>query len=748
VDPDLYPNSIWTDLLSKHTQNQRYTVNIRGGSEKNKFFVSGAFYDEAGIYKSNPIEDYNANIGLKRYDLRSNVDMNITHSTKLSVDMSGQYKRMNDPGASSSDIFENIVLFPTHLVPMRWSDGSASVTKTDGAGRYNPYNLLNYTGYTKSWTASIQSKVALEQQLDFITKGLSIKGSMSFDADFSSFVARTMSPDKYYVIGRDSNGKLIKVLISAGTALGDVSLSSTNGTKNIYIESQLNYNRTFADKHAVQALLVYNQREIQYQNVSGIALLPHRQQNVVFRGTYAYDGRYVVEGSFGATGSENFAPGHRWGIFPAFGVAWNAHAEKFMSSLQNVVNKLRLRASYGITGNDNTGSDRFTYRESLTNSGVNYIGLQAGANGGATNDYGGLYENTFAALDLTWEKERKTNFGLDLGMFRGRIDLTADYFSNRRYDILIERVTIPTSTGFRKNPWQNFGIMSNKGADMSITLKQKFGDVNLSAIGNFTFAKNKVVEMDEVPKAYPWLRATGVSNGTPRVYIADGLFHNSDFNITTNSDGSHTYKLKDGIATYSPDVKPGDIRYKDLNGDGKIDDLDMTFRSGLYPSNPEIVYGFGLNADYKGFYADVFFQGQAKASTDLHSVTDYFIPFALGRDQSSARLEASNHWKANDPDNDNVLYPRLHTTEYANNTLYSTWWYRSASFLRLKNVELGYKFDEKLTRKLKLQGLQLYVQGTNIAVWDHIKLWDPEILNSGATYPICGTWTMGLNIIF
>jgi hypothetical protein len=206
--------------------------------------------------------------------------------------------------------------------------------------------------------------------------------------------------------------------------------------------------------------------------------------------------------------------------------------------------------------------------------------------------------------------------------------------------------------------------------------------------------------------------------------------------------------LKDGIATYSPDVKPGDIRYKDLNGDGKIDDLDMTFRSGLYPSNPEIVYGFGLNADYKGFYADVFFQGQAKASTDLHSVTDYFIPFALGRDQSSARLEASNHWKANDPDNDNVLYPRLHTTEYANNTLYSTWWYRSASFLRLKNVELGYKFDEKLTRKLKLQGLQLYVQGTNIAVWDHIKLWDPEILNSGATYPICGTWTMGLNIIF
>ena len=349
---------------------------------------------------------------------------------------------------------------------------------------------------------------------------------------------------------------------------------------------------------------------------------------------------------------------------------------------------------------------------------------------------------------MTWEKERKINVGLDLGMFRGRIEMTADYFTNRRSDILIERVTIPTATGFRNNPWQNYGITSNKGFDASLTLKHKIGDVNLSAIGNFTYAKNKIIEMDEVPQAYSWLAATGTSIGTPKVYIADGLFSNADFDITTHSDGSHGYTLKQGIPTYSSDVKPGDIKYKDLNGDGKINDSDMTYYSGLYPSNPGIIYGFGLNAEYKGFYAEVFFQGQAKASTNMKSNTSYFVPFDLGRDQSSARLEAADHWRANDPDNMNVLYPRLHTNEYSNNVLQSTWWYRSANFLRLKNVEIGYEFNKKWIRSLRMQSLQLYVQGTNVAVWDHIKLWDPEILNSGATYPICGTWTMGLNITF
>ena len=231
VDPDLYPNSIWTDLLSKHTENQRYTINFRGGSEKTRFFVSGAYYQENGIFKSNPLDNYDANIGLKRYNLRSNVDMDITPTTKLSVDMSGQYKTQNNPGNTSDQIFKHIVLFPTHLVPFLWSDGTAAVCSTDADGRYNPYNLLNYSGYSKGWSAALQTKATLKQQLDFITKGLSIQGSISFDADYSSTRKRTMSPDKYTVSGRNEDGSLNKSLFAEGSPLGDVAFSATSGTK-------------------------------------------------------------------------------------------------------------------------------------------------------------------------------------------------------------------------------------------------------------------------------------------------------------------------------------------------------------------------------------------------------------------------------------------------------------------------------------------------------------------------------------
>lgn len=758
-DTDLYPNSIWTDLLSKHTENQRYTINFRGGSEKTRFFVSGAYYQENGIFKSNPLEDYDANIGLKRYNLRSNVDMDITPTTKLSVDMSGQYKTQNNPGNSSDQIFKHIVLFPTHLVPFLWSDGTAAVGSTDADGRYNPYNLLNYSGYSKQWSAALQTKATLKQQLDFITKGLSIQGSISFDADYSSTRKRSMSPDKYTVSGRNEDGSLNKSLFAEGSPLGDVGFNGTSGTKKIYIEAQLNYARTFGKKHDVTGVVVYNQKETEYQGsknssgtdvVGGLKLLPYRKQNVVARGTYTYDGRYVLEASFGATGSENFAQGNRWGIFPAVGGAWNVHSEQFMQkdNILNILNKLRFRASYGITGNDNTGSDRFVYRELLTDSGSMNLGLNQGTNGGPTKDWGRIYENTFAAPSLTWEIEKKANFGIDMGLFRGRVDITADYFTNRRENILIERVTIPTATGFRNNPWQNFGITTNKGVDASLVVKHNVGDWSFSGRGNITYAVNKIVEKDEIPQIYPWLAQTGTAIGVNKIYIADGLFTNDDFNISQNADGSYNYQLKDGIPTYDSNVKPGDIKYKDLNNDGTINDNDQSYYSGIHPNNPQLVYGFGANVQYKGIYVGVFFQGVGKTSVNMKANTSYFIPFANGKDQSSAREQASDHWSASNPDNTNVLYPRLHTNEYANNTLNSTWWYRNGNFLRLKNVELGYQFDKRLVQKWRMQNLRVYLQGSNLAVWDNIKMWDPEIGNSGAKYPLNATWTVGLDVTF
>lgn len=753
VDPDLYPNAMWTDLLKNHTQNQRYTINFRGGSEKTKFFVSGAYYSEDGIFKSNPLDDYNANIGLKRYNLRSNVDMDITRTTKLSIDMSGQYKTKNNPGYSSDNIFQQIITLPTHVIPFQWSDGTASAISGEAASsadRHNPYNLLNHSGYSKSWSAALQTKVTLKQQLDFITKGLSIQGSLSFDANFSSALKRSMTPETWSIKGRDEEGELIKELINSGSPLSDATYSSSSGTKKIYIEAQINYARTFAQKHAVTGTFVYNQKETQYQNTSGTGLLPYRKQNIVMRGTYMYDGRYTLETNFGATGSENFAPGHRWGIFPSVGVAWNVHSEAFMQkdNILDIVSKLRLRASYGLTGNDDTGSSRFVYRELLTDSGNSYLG-SSGSGGAPSNNYGKVYENTFAAPNLSWEVEKKMNIGLDLGLFRGRVDITADYFKYRRDNILIERVTIPTATGFRNNPWQNFGITDNEGFDASLVFKHNIGDWTLSARGNITYAINKIVEKDEIPQQYPWLIQTGSSIGVNKIYVADGLFTNQDFIITQEADGSYSYKLKEGIPTFDANVKPGDIKYKDLNNDGNIDSMDQTYYAGNYPNNPQIVYGFGLNVQYKGIYAGVFFQGVGRRSVNLKYSNDYFIPFHTGVEDSSARTEAFDHWSAANPNNINVLYPRLHTSAYNNNEQNSTWWYRSGDYLRLKNVELGYQFDKRLIRKWRMQNLRVYVQGSNVAIlFDKIKYWDPEVGNSGSRYPINATWTVGLDVTF
>ena len=755
ADPDLYPNVNWMDLLNSHSHNERYTLSFRGGSEKTRFFVSGAYYSENGIFKSNPIEQYDANIGLQRFNLRSNIDMRLTKTTNLSVDMSGQYLKRNAPGRSSDDLFSALTLFPTHLIPMYYSDGTSSDHSLAAEGRYNPYNLLNQSGYTKQWKAFIQSKVTLEQQLDFFTKGLSVKGSISFDADFTSTMKRAKTAHTFYATGRDENGQLVKQTINDGSALANPTYSASGGTKKIYMEASLNYSRRFVEKHDVNGMVLYMQKETQYQNQSdGLKLLPYRKQSLVARASYGFDNRYMLEASFGATGSENFASGHRWGIFPAVGGAWYISHEKFMQPVAETLSKLKLRASYGITGNDNLGSgDRFPYRESLStgDSGYNF-GLTPGTNGGATNSPGnGITEDVFPALGLSWEKETKLNLGLDLGLFNGRVDLTVDWFSNRRSNILIQRVTIPTATGFRKNPYQNFGITTNKGLDGSLLLKQRAGQVNLSFRGNFTYARNQVTERDEIPQIYDWLNATGQRIGQPKIYLAEGLYTPDDFLITTDPEtGAQNFELRPELPKPSANVAPGDIKYKDLNGDQLIDSYDKTYNNPYYSTNPQIVYGFGLNADYKGFFAGIFFQGVAQASTNLLTKVANFVPFYNGKDSSSGRVEALNRWMASDPYNQNVLFPRMHPGKFTHNLEESTWWYRNAGFLRLKNVEFGYEFSKDLIRNLKMQNLRLYVQGTNLAVWDHIKYWDPEIgsSNSGARYPICGTWTIGMEVTF
>ena len=765
VDTDLYPNTDWLDMLKDHTNVGRYTINFRGGGERVKFFVSGAYYTENGLYNSNTVENYDANLKYERYNLRSNIDMQLTKTTDMSVDLSGIFVKQNAPLTTADNMWSIISMSPRYLFPMVYSDGTFAEHPMYSAGtvgtaeRANPYNLLNNMGYTKNWEVTVQSKVLLTQNLDVFTKGLSWRGAMGFDALTQGRLNRLKEANSFYATGRNANGNLIFNQIRAGSALSNPIASNNSGERNVYIETALDYKRTFDKKHDVTGLVLYNQKEKQYQVRSiGLEMLPYRKQSIVARATYGYDKRYLLEASMGMTGSENFAQGHRWGTFPAIGVAWWASHEKFWESLQNAVNKLKFRVSYGKTGNDVLSDDmsRFPYRERVNDADLGYNFTWTGGAGVSNNGQGsgspgaGIVESDYATPTLSWEIEDKFNTGIDIGFLNGRIDASIDYFYNERHNILIRRQTIPTAAGLRVAPMQNFGRTRNQGVDLNLVAQQAIGDLMLTGRLNYTYTKNKVVEYDEIPQSYAYQAYTGQSIGQPSMYIAEGLFTPDDFIITVNPNGSESYALKPGIPDPGLTVAPGDIRYRDLNGDGRIDNYDQTYLNGFYPTNtPGIIYGYGLAADWKGFNVGVFFQGSAHISTYLLNKVENFYPFQRSITDAALREEAMNRWRYEDPYNQDVLFPRLRTAGNGNNTRTSTWWYRDASYLRLKNIEIGYLFNPKILRKTQVKEVRLYVQGENLFTWDKVKFWDPEVTSrSGARYPISSTWTFGLDVTF
>lgn len=751
IDPDLYPNVNWADvMLKKRTLKQRYTLNVRGGSEKAKYFVSGAYFNEEGFFKNDPRNKYKNNIGLKRFNLRSNIDMEVSRTTKVTVDLSGQYLLTQYPGTPTSTIFRQMVITPSHIFPATYSDGTiATFFQERDANMRNPYNMLVNSGYSKEWRSSIQSSVKLEQKLDFITKGLNYKALVSYDYDGFFGSNRAYNPSRYFATGRDANGKLIFSRTFSGSEnLGDPT-ESFNAEKKIYIENSLNYARIFG-KHTVGGMVLYMQKESQLHNEA----LAFRKQGLVGRGTYSYDSRYFVEVNFGYTGSETFAQGYRFGLFPALGVAYLVSNEKFYpEALKNVLNSVKLRGSVGRTGNDNTGGARFLYRPSFNSSAGGFS--QGITSGGASNGYGnGLVESRFAAPYLSWEIEDKLNVGMDLSFLNNKIQLVADYFNYERSGILLQRRTVPASVGFRSSPWENYGRVKSWGFDGSMDANHKFGrDLKLSARATFTFTRNKITEYDELPQPYPWMAFTGTRVSENTMYIAERLYTEDDFTFVVNSNGTKSYTLKPGlpVSTLGGLSGPGDIKYKDLNGDGKIDQFDRKRGVGN-PFTPEIIFGFGLNAEFKGFYASVFFQGAGRTSVILGGSTpEAWFPFGWGFDQSNYRQFALDRWSADKGADQTPLMPRLHSTNTNNpNSAASTWWLRDASFLRLKNAEIGYNFTTKLLGKAKLKTGRIYLMGYNLALWDKIKFWDPETgnNNAGNAYPNSRIFTMGLEISF
>ena len=579
-------------------------------------------------------------------------------------------------------------------------------------------------GYYRGGKSKLESLFSLEQNLKMITPGLKMKVTFAFDTYNENFVTRGKEPDYYSVAkSRNDEGELVHSILSYGSEFLDHSSNANYGNQSTYLEAAVTYNRTF-DKHALDALFLYNQRSYDWGDVQ-----PNRTQGIAGRLSYTFDRRYISEFNFGYNGSENFAKGKRFGFFPSVAIGWLISEESFMRNLQEDITKLKLRASVGSVGNDNIGGRRFAY---ITTINSNSSGYHFGYTD--SNYYTGIQEGEVGVSDLTWEKALKMNIGLELGLWN-ELDVQLDFFKEKQYQYFYATFYHPTQAGFVSNPYANYGKVNNQGYDLSVTYNKRFNDDwAMSLRGTVTYAKNEILEKDEPESVKGTYRSiTGRSINTLWGLQAERLFTEDDF---INGE------LKPGIPKpeLGTEVRPGDIKYKDLNGDGKIDSNDQMEDVGN-PSVPEIVYGFGLNAEWKGAYVGIFFQGSGNTSTVLGASSNgAFFPFQWGVEESAVRSEVANRWTEQNP-SQNVMFPRMHSTNYDNNTAASTWWLRNASFLRLKNIEVGYNFKEKTLKKIGIQALRVYLQGNNLCVWDDIKMWDPELgnTNGGFSYPLSRT---------
>jgi TonB-linked SusC/RagA family outer membrane protein len=566
--------------------------------------------------------------------------------------------------------------------------------------------------------------------LKFITKGLSAKLTFSFDKFSGNYVTRAKDPTYYNVTaGRDEEGNLLTTEQATGQEFLGYAKGADWGNQSIYFEGMLNYGRVFNRVHDVNAMLLYNQK-----NYDDGSYLPFRTQGMAGRFSYSFAQRYVGEFNFGYNGSENFAKGHRFGFFPAFAVGWVISQENFMENL-DLISNLKLRASWGEAGNSNIGGRRFAYLSTIKDTG--YYNWGDGSLGFIYRL--GRAEGEVGVDDLTWETVAKTNLGLDLGFLRNAVNLTVDVFNDKRRDILMQRTNIPGSTGFNTYVYANYGKVTNQGLDMSLTVaKQITKDWYFSALGNFTYAHSNIDEMDEPESIIGTSRArTGHPVGQLFGLVAEGLYTEDDFDESGN--------LKQGlpIPSNAEGLRPGDIKYSDLTEDGYVNAFDETAIGGS--KMPEIIYGFGINTKYKSVDFGLFFQGAGNTWRILGG--ENWLPGStLGAGNIYSNVD--DRWTEENPNQD-VFWPRLSRKALANNALASTWWLKDMSFIRLKNIELGFTLPNKWTKNIGIGNVRLFVRGSNLLTFSAFNLWDPELETpDGLKYPIMKSVSCGFNINF
>ncbi|WP_212006048.1 TonB-dependent receptor [Chitinophaga sp. HK235] len=754
-DPYLYPNNNWIDNLVKdNTNNQRYNLNLNGGVDRAQYYIGATYNIDNGVLRTIADNNFNSNVKSRNYEIRSNINIKLTPTTDAIVRTSGRFSDYNGPIRGGGEIFRQAMsanpvrfpaYFPASFAPDEKHPLFGNMKAEDGTFYTNPFaNAVS--GFQQETTSTLIAQLELKQNFNFLTKGLSAR-LMTYTKRYSFFnMSRKYNPF-YYSVSIDPEEGLRGLNLLNETD-GTEYLSFSQGDKQIttftYLEAAVNYDKVIRERHAISGMLItILNNQLTANAGSLIASLPRRNQGISGRFTYAYDDRYLMEFNFGYNGSERFDKNHRFGFFPSIGFGWNVSNEKFFSGLLPVITRLKLRGTYGLVGNDQIGNtfDRFFYLSDVNlNTGYAY---SFGEN--FTESKPGVVINRYENRDITWEKAYKTNLGFELELFKN-LRLEADFFQERRSNILMSRSYIPSTMGLNVTPQANVGIAMGRGVDMSLDYKRNFGKNAWAQIrGTFTYATSKILVNEEpkYPEQNKYLSRVGYPIRQMWGLVAERYF--VDEHEVMNSP-------RQNYGGYMA----GDIKYKDINGDGQITNLDLLPIG--YPTTPEINYGFGFTFGYRAFDISAFFQGSGRSSIFI-SPGD-IAPFITGHyvypdggvsptvDQHGLlQVVADNHWSENNRDL-YAFWPRLSVDQRNNNLQTSTWWMRNGAFLRLKTVELGYTLPQRGLKRYGLSQLRVYLNGFNLLMFSQFKLWDVEMGGNGLGYPVQRVFNAGINLGF
>lgn len=737
MDPDLHPDINWRDIILKdYTWNQQYHLSASGGGQVARYYLSLGILNKEAIFKQDKSANkYDTNVNYKQYNFRANIDVNMTKSTILTLGLETVLVNQNFPGyGDNSDVMWQAAANLTPVrVPLVYSTGEYPAYGTNNS-EISPYVLLNHTGYRTFYCNTSNLNLSLRQDLSFLTKGLSATALFNFHSNGRAWTAREKMPALYYADGRNRDGSLN--LVKRVNTKEQGYWGSEEVDRKYYFEARANYERVFNSDHRVSGLLHYYMEDyVNSKFKSLLTAIPKRYIGLSGRFTYSYKDTYLLEGNIGYTGSEAFEKGQKFGVFPAISLGWIPTQYEIVRKALPFLNYLKFRGSYGEVGND-----KLTWDDSVR---FPYLTLMGYGGAGPWNSGLGITETQVGSNNLRWEKASKTNFGIDMKLFDDRIDMTVDFFRDIRSGIYQQRASTPAEMGLVTLPWANVGKMKSWGVDGHIAYTQPFNeDTYLTVRANLTQSKNEILEYEEVIMRYPYQSAVGYQWGINRGLIALGLFENEE--DVKNSPRQ----------TFESVVLPGDIKYKDINGDGVIDDADNVPLE--YSNTPQIQYGFAAEFNWKNWNLSVLFEGTARMKYFVGG--NGYFPFAgkeMGNILNMVAVQ-KNRWTSADvsgdatTENPDAKFPRLTYGNNANNNRNSTFWLRDGSYVRLKNVQLSYVTRAKFLQKIGIEDARLSLIGENLYLWDKgDKIFDPtQASANGAKYPIQRTFTLQCNLKF